>query len=366
MIILYQYLPINKFLMNKMVTFNSADADWMPRANIVASAKNFQDIIKTNDSITHLHLKFLEENIHAVPEWYPDFEQQRLKYLNAGWKLNSLSYRREMLNMKDTVPQNFLASTVDSLHISNEPMFGNTAYMRFLGDYLAFRTNDTKKTGPLQSKEDLKTSFSRKIKTIKSVLSREVRDAYLIYYLSKIIGNRRYAFDEEWIKMVEDEKYRAFLLEELKSNPILPVGSALPYFNLPDTNDNFIESHQYKGQILLINFWATWCKPCIEEFPYENEIVEQFAGKPVKVLNIGIDSEEERWRNMINKYGLKSDNIIARDTWNDKLSKDFDINGLPHSVLVDWNGKIVQNKCPRASENVGELIAELLVKMEGS
>src|SRR5690606_10875153 len=119
-----------------------------------------------------------------------------------------------------------------------------------------------------KTKEESKASFGRGIDTILDELSGKVKDVYLTYYLSKIIGHRRYAFDEEWIKMVQDEKYQIYLREELNANPVLPVGSALPYFNLPDSSDNFIESHHYKGQILLINFWATWCKPCIEEFPY--------------------------------------------------------------------------------------------------
>lgn len=94
--------------------------------------------------------------------------------------------------------------------------------------------------------------------------------------------------------------------------------------------------------------------------------MEQFAGKPVKLLNIAIDTKEDRWRSMINRYGLKSDNVLAQGNWEDKLSKDFDINGLPHSVLIDWNGNIVQNKCPRASENIGELIAKLLEEMDSN
>jgi len=359
--------PINEFLVNKMVNFNFADADWMPRTNIVASAENFEDIIKTNDSITRLHLKFLEENVDLVPEWFYDFELHRLNYLNAGFKLNSLNYRKSMLNIKDTVPENFLETVLDSLPISNEMMLGNTRYMYFLIDYLSFRekSQNVSTLNP-DTKEGAKASFGSGVNTILDELSGKVKDVYLTYYLSKMINLRRYAFDEEWINLVEDEKYQSYLLEEMTANPVLPTGSALPYFNLPDSSNNFIESHDYKGQILLINFWATWCKPCIQQFPYENELVDQFAGKPVKLLNIAIQTKEDSWRNMINKHGLKSDNLLAQGNWEEKLSKDFDINGLPHSVLVDWEGKIVQNKCPRASENVEELIAELLVKMEES
>jgi hypothetical protein len=250
--------PINEFLVKKMVHFNSPDADWMPRATIAASAENFGDIIKTNDSITRLHLNFLEENADLVPRWFYDFEQQRLNYLNAGFKLNSLNYRKSMLNIKDTVPENFLKTVVGSLPISNETMLGNMRYMYFLTNYLSYRKKSQNvSTLNADTKEGLKMSFGRGVKTILEELSGKVKDVYLTYYLSKIIDHRRYAFDEEWLEIVQDKKYQTYLREELNAHPILPVGSPLPYFNLPDSSNNFIESHYYKGQILLINFWAT-------------------------------------------------------------------------------------------------------------
>lgn len=235
-------------------------------------------------------------------------------------------------------------------------------YMYFLNDYMDIKMNIIQK-GSL-TKIDFKTRASGKIELMNTELSEEVRDMYLPYYLSKIIDHKRHDFDEKWLKLVENDKLRLFLLDEFDSKPILPLGSALPYFYLPDTSNNYIDSDKYKGQILLINFWATWCKLCIEDFPYENHIVEKFSGKPVKVLNIGIESNEESWKNMVKKHGLKSDNVLAQGSWNDKLNKEFDINALPHSTLVDWNGRVVQNKCPRASENVDELILKLLIKMK--
>ncbi len=358
--------PVNEFLVKKMVHFNSPDAEWLLRANATSTATNLEELVSINDSVTQVHLKYLDQNLDIVPVWFADFERQRLTYLNAGFKLNSLFYRREMLDIKDTVPHDFLANAVDSLSFSNEPMLGVTEYMRFLGDYLAFGLTSANNIRSATTKEEVKAYFARRISEMDKVLSTEIKDVYLTYYLSNIIDSRRYAFDEEWIEIVQDEMYQTYLREELNANPILPVGAALPYFNLPDSSSNFVESHQYKGQILLINFWATWCKPCIEEFPYENELVDRFAGKPVKLLNIAIQTKEDSWKHMVNKHGLKSDNLLAQGNWEEKLSTDFDINGLPHSVLVDWNGKIVQNKCPRASENVEELIAELLVKMEGT
>ncbi|WP_296619217.1 TlpA disulfide reductase family protein, partial [Marivirga sp.] len=102
------------------------------------------------------------------------------------------------------------------------------------------------------------------------------------------------------------------------------------------------------------------CKPCIKEFPYENELVEKYKDEPVEIVNICIDSEIKKWKAYLKKYNLKTINLYANGNWNNKLQKDFGIQAIPHSILIDWNGKVVQNKCRRASENIGELIAQLL------
>ena len=93
-------------------------------------------------------------------------------------------------------------------------------------------------------------------------------------------------------------------------------------------------------------------------------MVEQFKADPVAIVNIAVDSDSGRWKEMVKKHQLKTLNLLAQDKWNDVLSEKFGIQGLPHSVLIDWNGKIVQNKCARASEQVDEQIAALLDEVE--
>ena len=138
----------------------------------------------------------------------------------------------------------------------------------------------------------------------------------------------------------------------------------MPYFFLENSKGEDVESNDYLGNILLINFWADWCKPCIEEFPHENDLVEKYQGKPVKILNICIESKPEKWRAYIHKYGLKMDNVFAGENWTKKLKSSYDISGIPHSVLIDWNGNIVENRTKAASKGVDKLIDEMLGKME--
>jgi len=349
---------INEFLLKKAKKFNSPDADWMPRVNATHSEQEFDRIIEINDSITQIHQEFLNKNSSKLPPWYVDFENDRIKYLNAGFKLNSLLYREKMLNIVDQVQDDFFQNTVGSLQINNESMLGNARYMFFLMDYISYKVHSE-----IES-ENPSAIRDKNFEIINKELKGMVKDTYTTVRLSNEIDRNRHIFDTTWISYVENEKLNEFLKKRYLSNPVLPKGSKLPYFYLMDSSEVYHSSSDFLGKILLVNFWATSCKPCIKEFPYENALVEKYEGKPVMLINICMESNKNTWKNIISKHNLKTLNLYSQDKWDNKLAKNFDINGWPHSVLVDWNGLIVQNKCPRASNNVDELIDQLLVEME--
>jgi thioredoxin-like negative regulator of GroEL len=73
-------------------------------------------------------------------------------------------------------------------------------------------------------------------------------------------------------------------------------------------------------------------------------------------------SDKKTWKKYIQKYQLKSINLFAENSWTSKIEKDFGIRGIPHSVLVDENGKVFQNKCARPSEDISKEIDKLLIK----
>jgi thiol-disulfide isomerase/thioredoxin len=352
---------INNFLLNKFI---STGSDWKSRTALTHGDQSFAALIIANDSITNQHQNYLLEHKNDLPQWYVEFENKRLQYLNAHWKLNSLMYRKRMLNMSDSIPENFFVNTVGDLKINDPEMLGNLRYMHFLNDYLGFVRDPFYERAKPSSTAEWVQFYEDNIETINEELDGEVRDTYLAFSLGFLLERRAYLFQNHWIDQITDEALKEYVLEIKHSNPILPKGAKTPYFFLSDSAENTYKPGSFKDKIVLINFWATWCKPCIKEFPDENALVEKYEGKPVQIVNICIDSEQEKWKSYIKKYGLKTTNLFANGNWNEKLKKDYGIIALPHSVLIDWNGKIVQNKCPRASENVDEQISQLLEEMK--
>jgi len=349
---------INQFQFKKSAYFHSANIDSYGRSQSYLDNYNSYDrIIQINDSITKVNLDYMSKNSSSIPKWYIDFEIKRVRYMASKEKINSVLYRKLFQNLKDPVPPNFIDNAISDINIEDIEMLGNNRYMWFLRDFISFKTEY-----PFTSDKNKKLkNITRRINIIQSKLSGKVKDAYLASELCGLIDNKL-LINSTWINLIEEKQLNKFLKLYSQNYSILPEGANLPYFYLPDTSGIYKESTQFKGEILLINFWNAGCKPCIQDFPHENELVEKYLNEPVTILNIC--TSPRLWKTMIKKHHLKTVNLLAPENWSEKLRNAFDINSFPHSALVDWNGKIVQNKCPRASSNVDQLIDELLVKMK--
>lgn len=353
---------INKFLLKKTKKFGSPDADWHPRAAVTYDPGDFSNVISLNDSVTQEHISFLEQNAGLLPEWYVDFETERLKYLDLGFKINSFSYRRELLGRQEALPVNFLDEIHSTVEVENPKMLGNMRYYYFLKDYISYKKDSTFARPQPKTKKDREEIYRKLFATIDAELKGPTRDFILTSIISRMIIEKKEILDTSWISKIEDIRSRNFLQKQLTEKAILEKGSPIPHFSLQDVDGKLYEPKDFKNKIVLINFWATWCRPCVEEFPEENILVEKFKKEPVVIVNIGIDSDFNQWNKMVQKHELKTLNLIAQDDDSKILRNKFDVRGLPHSVLIDWNGKVVQNRSLKASTGADEQIAELLRK----
>ena len=104
-----------------------------------------------------------------------------------------------------------------------------------------------------------------------------------------------------------------------------------------DKNDQKININEYKGKLLLLNFWATWCEPCKEEMPSLQNLQNNSKFKNLKILPINIGQED---KNSIRKF-FSDVNIDAFEIFYDsdvKLAKKFSLRGIPTSILINKDG----------------------------
>ena len=128
------------------------------------------------------------------------------------------------------------------------------------------------------------------------------------------------------------------LAAALKLQPEQPA----PEFTLDNLDGQSVSLSQFKGQVVLLDFWASWCKPCIADLPYLREVKKKTSDWPVVFVNISLDKDEADWREAIDKHGIEGVHVRA-DGFGSDVAKSYQVMGIPTYYLVDSQGLIVED-----------------------
>jgi len=117
----------------------------------------------------------------------------------------------------------------------------------------------------------------------------------------------------------------------------LKVGDRIPEIVARDLEGKPVEMSRFKGKILIIDFWATWCVPCVKEFPSLEKFYRNNKDKGIELIAISVDNDIKRVRKFIKKHGY-SFNIFH--DFDHKTSRNFKIGLIPTLFIVGPDGKI--------------------------
>ncbi len=140
------------------------------------------------------------------------------------------------------------------------------------------------------------------------------------------------------------------------------TGGATPALSLRDLEGKPHRLEDYRGKVVLINFWATWCGPCREEMPSINRLRASLAGQPFAVLAVNLAEPEARIRRFLEQVPLDFPVLLDRDT---AVAKAWQARILPASYVVGPDGKIrlsYLGELDWSRESVRRGIMELLPK----
>jgi peroxiredoxin len=115
------------------------------------------------------------------------------------------------------------------------------------------------------------------------------------------------------------------------------VGTAAEDFRLVDLDGKQQSLSQYRGKVVLVNFWATWCKPCTTEMPAMQATYDKLREKGFVVLAVNELEDEVKVREHIKQYGHTFPVLLDRDN---KVANQFGVFGLPVSVFIDEKGVV--------------------------
>ena len=119
------------------------------------------------------------------------------------------------------------------------------------------------------------------------------------------------------------------------------VGKEAPDFELPDVNGKMMSLKSLRGKFVLVDFWASWCKPCRNENPNVVSAYQQFKDKNFTILGVSLDKEKEGWVKAIADDQLTWSHVSDLKFWDSKVVPLYGIEGIPFNVLLDPEGKVI-------------------------
>ena len=139
-----------------------------------------------------------------------------------------------------------------------------------------------------------------------------------------------------------------------------------PDFTLKAINDSTYTLSKLKGNVVLINFWATWCGPCRMEIPEFNELYEKYHDEGFELLGISISDTKKQLKNYTNSYKVKYPLLYGSANDLNKITTDFGgVYAVPSSFLVNKNGEIVWSYPGAILKNYDpQTFADLIYKIE--
>jgi peroxiredoxin len=280
-------------------------------------------------------------------------ESPQMVYLKLGESRKIVNFFGENSDIKVHVHADSLESTKVAGSIVHDEFLGFKEYMAPIDQRqqdlnTAFReasqNGDQQKMNELRTKSEniyndqLDMIFSFIDEKKGSYMAPFVISRYLVYELDYLALDSLLQQIDPSVHNSMDYVKLSQRVETLKN---VAVGETVTDFTLNDPSGNPVALSSFRGKILLIDFWASWCGPCRRENPNVVKLYNDFNDKGFEILGVSFDEDFNRWVGAIEDDQLTWPHVSDLQGWGSAAGKLYGINSIPATVLVDREGTII-------------------------
>lgn len=320
--------------------------------------------VKEMDSLQSARWKLLDHwQTRLMPTDYHVFKEQ-IRFESANQKSLYFPLRRliSSQNPKVSVVEeiNGFDDFLMELSWNDSLMHGWSHYDRVAVDVSWMIL---KKSGALKQSSEEKR-YLLLCQTLDSLGSTQSSNYLMANFLTDQIkesrGTKLAAAMRYFMQKSTHETYKAKVQALYDAYSQLKPGVAAPAFRLNDTKGKTVQLSDFKGKVVYIDFWASWCTPCLAEFKHLPALKSMLPTDSVVLLYINVDDDKNRWLAASAKHLSTETDLWAGSVFTSEVAQAYQVHGLPKYVLIDKEGHIFNMQAPRPSspESVLEQVRE--------
>lgn len=316
-----------------------------------------EDFISKLDSLK-LQVEELIAPFNHDKKPFAEFERARTEYFTLGLLANYPNYHAyatskepEIINSNDFI---------EGVDIKNSKHIGIDEYASLLESYIQKLYGETMQGDRAKGTSDFEKSLIY-FELVDSLLGRgpladlinhsHTKDA--IRWSSLETAKN---ISEHYMEMATSEDYIMSIRYLLDKRLLLAPGQPAPKFTLEGFDGKTYSLDDFKGKLVYLDFWATWCGPCRREIPHLKQLKNEYKGKPVAFIAISVDDDKEAWEKMVKSEKLDGIQLYAPKAWLNETTIQYQVVGIPTFVLIDGEGKIIEYPASRPSQEETKLL----------
>ncbi len=304
---------------------------------------------------------FLEshENFSALDPAFVSLMRNRTESEQYALLMDYPAYYRHYSDDPQPIPDDFY-SFMDEVEFRDE--YTNTrAYVAFAGSYLRTRVQQLVQDGDERPRDEITFEVAQNQiggKTRDIVLAESVVSGLSFGDFEKGVANY-----EKFLALNPHPDVAQIVTEKHDAAMELAPGELAPDFTLTDINGQEVSLSDFLGKVVYLDFWASWCGPCMQQVPFAKELKKRMEGQDDLVfLYISVDTDEDAWRRKVDEEEIRGVHLNVPGFAHD-VPQTYQLRGVPTFYLIGRDGRIFDNRPPRPSfPNVDEVLLAALAQ----